>query len=349
MQLPENPRILIARMSAIGDTILTLPVLCALRKHFPTAQITWVVEKTSAPAVLGHEYLDEVIVLPRRWFKSLKQISQLRRQLRERKFDVSVDCQSISKTAFACRLSGAPIRIGAGAENARELSGWMNNHLVKMKNKHLVDRTLELLQPFGIESPSVKFRYPNCAEAESSIASIRKQLGLEGRYAVINPGASWDSKLWPAERLATVARHLGDRHTLPSVVVWAGDRERQWAETIVADSGGHATLAPNTSLIELAALLRTAKLFVSADTGPLHMAAALQTPSIGLYGTTRPADCGPYGDHCVAIQEYYQGGTHRERRSANNDAMRAITVDRVCQATDRMLAQIESENRIEAA
>ncbi len=166
---------------------------------------------------------------------------------------------------------------------------------------------------------------------------------------MINPGASWDSKLWPAERFATVVRHLGDQHGAPSVVAWAGKRERQWAETIVSASSGHAVVAPNTSLVELAALLRGARIFLSADTGPLHMAAAVGTPSVGLYGPTRPADCGPYGAHCVAIQEYYQGGGRRERRRANNDAMRAITIDRVCQACDRMLARDTMRGKVDAA
>lgn len=349
MDLPRAPRILIARMSAIGDTILTLPVLCALRERFPKAYLAWIVEAPSAPVVRDHQDLDELIVLPRRWFKSPRRIVQLRRDLHARRFDATIDCQSITKTALACRLSGAPARIGAGDKNARELSGWMNNHLVTMRTPHLVDRTLELLEPLGVETPEVRFRLPIGVEASANMKRACDQFGLDGAYAAINPGASWDSKLWPAERFAAVARHLGDRHGLPSIVVWAGERELQWARTIVARSDGRAVLAPQTSLVELAALLRGARLFVSADTGPLHMAAAVGATSVGLYGVTRPADCGPYGANHVALQAYYQGGSHRQRRRAANDAMRAITIDHVCLTCDRLIARDTARRSAEAA
>jgi heptosyltransferase-1 len=350
MHLPENPRILIARMSAIGDTILTMPVLCALRRKFPRAYIAWVVEAGAAPLLQGHECLDELIVLPRRWFKSPPRIWQLRRELRALNFDVTVDCQSISKTALACRLSGTPIRIGAADQHGKELSPWMNNRRVPLVATHLVDRTLEMLAPLGIHSPEVQFRLPIDATAEATIAKFRSDAGMIQPYAVINPGGSWDSKLWPAERFARVALHLGEWHNLPSLVVWAGERERDWAETIVAGSGGHAQLAPSTNLVELASLLRGADLFVGSDTGPLHLAVAVGTTSVGLYGTTRPADCGPYGSRNVALQQRYHGGSSRERRSATNDAMKEITCDLVCQTCDRLLRRDASEpRRVEAA
>ena len=179
--------------------------------------------------------------------------------------------------------------------------------------------------------------------AETTIAEHRRQTGLTGRYAIINPGGSWDSKLWPTQRFAHVARHLGDWHNLPSQIVWAGDRELDWARTIVAGSGGHARLAPATNLVELAALLRGASLFVGSDTGPLHLAVAVGTTSVGLYGTTRPADCGPYGPRNVALQQRYHGGNSRECRRANNDAMREIIVDQVCLTCDRLLHRDTTE------
>ena len=120
-------------------------------------------------------------------------------------------------------------------------------------------------------------------------------------------------------------------------MVWAGDREQEWAGQIVAHSAGYACLAPETNLPELAALMQPARLCVSADTGPLHLAAALGTPCVGLYGSTQPSVCGPYGDQHVSVQAYYQAGSSRERRRADNDAMQAITASDVIAACDRVL------------
>jgi ADP-heptose:LPS heptosyltransferase len=157
--------------------------------------------------------------------------------------------------------------------------------------------------------------------------------------AVINPGASWNSKLWPLDRYAEVARHLGQRHSLRSVVVWYGDVERSFAEEIVAGAGEHAVLAPPTKLHEVAALARAAALFISSDTGPLHLAAAVGTPCVAMYGPTRIGHCGPYGKQHIALQAYYQEGTRHQRRSGDNRAMQAISAIDVCGACDEILVR----------
>ena len=133
--------------------------------------------------------------------------------------------------------------------------------------------------------------------------------------------------------------HLGETHRLPTVVVWGGDRERRWAQEIVDASAGYATLAPPTSLPELAALTQRGRIFVSSDTGPLHMAVAVGTPSVGLYGATRPADCGPYGAPHVAVQVRYQAGSRKQRRKASNACMREISAEMVCRHCDQVLAK----------
>ena len=324
-------------MSAIGDTILTLPVACALRTHFPDAYLAWVVEEKSSAMVMGHACLDEVLVLPRGWFTNPGRLLAARRMLRARRFDTTIDCQGMTKSAFACRLSGARQRIGLRGEHGRELSPWLNNQLVETSCSHVVDRSLELLSPLGIQQPAVQWQLPVDDASRLRMREAVAGLGLAGPYAVINPGATWNSKLWELDRFGRVAQHLGTRHRLPTLVVWGGGRERAAAEQIVAESGGHAILAPPSTLIELAALIEGGRLFVSADTGPLHMAVAVGTPSIGLYGATRREDCGPYGSPHVALQVEYQGGSHKERRRADNRAMRLITVDMVCAQCDAML------------
>jgi heptosyltransferase-1 len=332
-----SPRILISRLSHIGDCILTLPVLCALRARYPQAYIGWVVERPSDQLLKNHAALDELFVLRRGWLKSPAGVLALRRNLRVRRFDVVIDPQCLTKSAAPGWLSGARRRIGLARPGGRELSVWLNNELVPTTRPHIVDRSLELLAPLGIEAHEVEFNLPLSMEAGRAAAEFIRDAHLGEGYAVLNPGAGWKSKLWPAERFGQVAKHLGARLSLPSVVVWAGNAERQMAERIVARSGGHALLAPPTTLVELAAYLRQARLFVGSDTGPLHLAAAVGTPCVGLYGPTRPEDCGPYGAGHVCVQEFYQAGTSRARRSAENVAMQAISAETVCGACEGVL------------
>jgi ADP-heptose:LPS heptosyltransferase len=147
------------------------------------------------------------------------------------------------------------------------------------------------------------------------------------------------------DRFGRVAQFLGEHHRLPTLVVWGSGRERMGAEQIVAHADGHATLAPPSTLIELAALIEGGCLMVSADTGPLHTAVAVGTPTIGLYGATRVAESGPYGSPHVALQMQYQAGSHKQRRRADNSAMRMITVEMVCQQCDEILAQTAARER----
>jgi ADP-heptose:LPS heptosyltransferase len=342
MKLPSNPRLLISRMSAVGDTITTLPLLCALRDHFPTAQITWIVEQRASAVLKGHHDIDRLIVLDRLWLTSPSKLWKVRQQLRELRIDIAFDPQSRTKSAAACWLSGAPVRIGCGGKHGTEMSPYLNNRLVETEKPHVVDRTLALLEPLGIESPDVNFRVPIDSASRQAIRNFVENAHLTCGFAVINPGAGWDSRLWPTQRYASVARTLGRERGLPTVVVWAGDRELAWAREIVAGSGGHALLAPKTSMIELGALMETARMYIGSDTGPMHMAAAVGTPCVALHGTTRPQDSGAYGPQHIAIQNRYDGGSSRHRRSTGNDAMRLITVEQVtaaCAAVLRRLAQ----------
>jgi ADP-heptose:LPS heptosyltransferase len=130
---------------------------------------------------------------------------------------------------------------------------------------------------------------------------------------------------------------LWQQHGWTSVVVWSGPREQVWASDIVRDSPECSVLAPRTDLVELAALLRKAALFVGSDTGPLHLAAAVGTPCVAMYGPSRPAKCGPFGDGHAIVQAYYQSGSGRQRRRAANLAMQAIHAEQVCAACDQII------------
>ncbi len=339
MNQEDGPRILISRMSAIGDAILTLPVACALREAFPNAYIGWVVEQKAAPMVRGHKAVDSVIELERGWFTSPSGIRHARGLLREHRFEISVDCQGNTKSSLAGWLSGATKRIGYAGRHGGELSRVLNNTAVAPVFTHLTDRSLELLIPLGIETPKVKWHLPLSDVSRSWAARWRRTLPSP-QLAILNPGGTWDSKLWEADRFAVTARYLNDNYGYQSAVVWGTPKEREMAEQIVSRSNGTAVLAPDTDLHHLAAMIETADLFVSGDTGPLHMAVAVGTATIGLYGATRPGDSGPYGQ--IALQKAYEQGSRRHRRSADNSAMRAIEVEHVCEAID----QVESRRRL---
>src|SRR6056297_267349 len=258
----RSPRILISRMSAIGDAILTLPVACALRQHFPDAYLGWVIEKKAAPMVRGHQALDALVELERGWFTSLAGLRDARRRLQAHRFDISIDCQGLTKSALAGWLSGARERIGYAGRHGGELSRWLNNDLVHPAFTHLTDRSLELLVPLEIHSPAVRWQLPLAPSARRWALRWRRSIASPC-LAILNPGATWASKVWQAERFAETAKYLRDRYGYRCVVVWGSFEDRLMAEQIVALSDSAAALAPDTDLPHLAALIETADLFIS--------------------------------------------------------------------------------------
>jgi ADP-heptose:LPS heptosyltransferase len=236
-----------------------------------------------------------------------------------------------------------------GDFEGRELSAWLNNELIRGTANHVVERGLELLAPLGIERPRVNFGLPVDEPASLAMSRFVIERGLGGGFALINTGAGWPSKLWPAHRYAQVARFLGAEKSLPSIVSWAGDDEHRLALEIVSRAGGHACLAPPTSLCELAALARRAQLFIGSDTGPLHIAAAVGTPCVGLYGPMPARWCGPYGPQHIAVQKVEPPAKLKDRRRATNASMLAITVDDVCGACDQILSRRGARRPVLAA
>jgi len=327
-------RILITRLSHLGDCVLTLPLATAIRAHNPDAKIAWIVEKPGQQLLADHPAIDELIAVPRGWLKRPSQLLAIRKQLRSFAPDVCIDPQSLSKSAILARLSGAPRRIGFGAPIGREIAPTLNNELVVPETEHLVDRTLGLLQPLGIPIPATAdFAMPNYTAAAAELQSFIENQHLGCTFAVINPGAGWASRRWPPRRYGTVARHLGQKYQIPSVVAWAGEEEEKMATEIVSRSGGHGILAPRTTLQQLAELLRQAAFYVGSDTGPMHIAAAVGTPCISLYGPTLPGKSGAYGAGHEHVQSFYQS-TNRKK---GNEAMCAIEPELVIAASDKMV------------
>ena len=237
----RSPRFLITRLSAIGDCILTMPVAAELRRTYPDSLIAWVVQGAGAQLLVDHPDLDQVIKVPRGWLKSPRAIWKLRHQLRQYSFDYVIDPQSLTKSSAAGWLSGASRRIGFSEPQGRELAPLLANHHVRRTADHVVDAYLQLLKPLGIHHPQVRFHVPRSSEATKMVDTFLDQVQPGPEFIVINPGAGWDSKLWPARRYGLLARELGRQHGIHSIVAWAGDRERSWTAEIVEQSAAYET------------------------------------------------------------------------------------------------------------
>jgi len=337
--LPAAPRFLIVRLSAIGDCVHGLPVANALRANFPRAEIGWVIEGRSADLLRGHPAIDQVINVPRGWYKSWRRIRELRAAVRAFAPTVTLDLQGLTKSAAVAWLSGAKTRIGFARNEGREISRWLNNVRVAAASTHVVAKNLELLRPLGIAAPQADFALPRDPAAIAALTPFLAAHQLNWRFAILNPGAGWASKRWPPARFAEVANALGQRFGLTSLITWAPGEERHWAEQIAAASGGHALPAPPTSLRELTELARAAAVFISGDTGPLHLAAAVGTPCVALFGASDGARNGPYGPQHIVLQPVKLTGGSRARRTADNSALCAISVAHVVDACAKLLAR----------
>jgi len=348
--MDEQPKILITRLSHIGDCVLTLPMVNRIKDRFPNSIITWAIESPSHKLLAGQAAVDELFVVPKGWMKKPSNWFQLRRQFKQRNFDIAIDPQGITKSAMLGWISGAKIRIGIKGQWGRELSPWLNNRLVATRETHLADRSVELLaaiDEFGEPVQNLRYDFPLPEEAIGFCNSFLVEENLS-RFAVINPGASWASKRWDNQRFGSVGSWLFRQKGLRGVLTWAGQEEHSMAEEIAAFDSDAFVIAPNTDLPQLAAMLSQADMFIGCDTGPLHIAAAVGTPCVGLYGTTRPQDSGawPYSvssDH-VAVQKWYQSGSCRKRRNTTNDAMMDILAADVFTACDRILGNSQRQS-----
>ncbi|MCY2982884.1 MAG: glycosyltransferase family 9 protein [Planctomycetota bacterium] len=332
-------RILIVRLSAIGDCILSVPVLNALRRNFPNAKIGWVIERAASQLILGHKALDEMFVVSKKTFKSPSQLLAFGKTIRAWKPDITLDLQGLTKSSLIAWMSGAKDRLGFHRDqfDGREVSCILNNRLYRPESKHIVDRSLELLKLLGVDDSEVSFELPESDSNAAFAERTMRTLHMEGRFAMINVGAGWASKLWPADRYARVARHLGEQLGLPSLVVWSGDQERTIAEHVVLESSNHASLAPPTTLAQLSSLIRLASLFVGSDTGPMHLSAALGTPTIGMIGPMPIERVSPYGASHVGVQNIPL--LNPANRKKDCGPMLSIFTEHVTQACDQLISR----------
>lgn len=363
----QAPHFLVTRLSHIGDCVLTLPLIAALRQHWPACRITWAMESPS-PKLLGqHPEIDQVVTIPKGCLKRPRQVWQLRQQLRAAKIDVAIDPQSLTKSAMLGWLSGADQRWGFGGRYGRELSPWLNNRLFvpAASYSHLADRSLALVHDMiqrlstsprlaptmrsGNAGPAEVGHFPEHLpippETARWLTEAQDRGEVPQRYVVLNPGASWPSKRWENECWAEVARQLAS-DGWPVVVTWAGAEEQMWAEKIAADAGMGVEIAPPTTLLQLAALCRGGQCFIGCDTGPMHIAAAVGTPCVVLFGPTLPQNSGPYGAGHVCLQAWHQTVPPGQKQRVENLAMRDITAQQVIDGCQTLLDRTAANHGI---
>lgn len=305
--------ILIVRLGALGDIVHTIPAAAALRAALPEANIDWLVEARHRSMVDLVSVIDRAVVLER---PSLAGWIDVASRIRQPAYDVAIDFQGLMKSAVLARASGAPRVIGFSIWHLREKAArpfYSETHRETPVERadHVVRKNLALLRSLGIDDTTIRF--PLREVDSRALADLREMLGGEHPFALINPGAAWPNKRWPPERFGEIAAFLREVRGLPSFVLW-GRGEEGLAGAVMETSSGAARVAPPTDVPDLVALSRHASLMVSGDTGPLHIAAAVGTPTVSLFGPTDPQRNGPWNQDDVAVSRYGACGCHYERR-----------------------------------
>ncbi|WP_286170201.1 glycosyltransferase N-terminal domain-containing protein [Halocella sp. SP3-1] len=357
--LPEKKteKILIVRLSAIGDVIHSLPVAYALRKAYPDAEISWLVEEKASELVLANPYLDQVFVMPKReWLavfkknkiQALKMFRSFFKKVKSRDFDLVLDIHGLFKSGLSTYLGASSLRYGPA--DGREGSTLFYNRKIKVPEQkmHVIEKRLALAAAVGAETDEVEFGIVSSRADRERVSSLLQACGSK-RIIALNPYTTWESKNWPPEYFARLADLI--KNKLNYVVVFTGGSgDREGIAGIINLMQIEAlNLAGKTNLRELAELYRRVELFIGGDTGPMHLAAAVGTRVIALMGPTDPVTHGPYGEGHLIIQDDIDCKLCWKRScpAGHNKCMKNIGVDRVFNKTCEILGveRYESGNQ----
>jgi heptosyltransferase I len=329
-----DTRILIVRLGSLGDIIHTLPASAALRDTFPHARIDWLVESRWLPLLDGNHDLNHVIPFER---SGVASVVDTVNGLRASQYTCALDFQSLYKSALFARAAGAREVIGFSWSYAREpLSTLFYSRRVHPSGAHKVEQNLALAEAVGALRSRARFTLPVSPDAEDSIAKQLQASDAHEFYA-ISPGGGWRSKCWPAHRYGELHQELARKFGWRAIVTF-GPGEEDLANEVVAAAGQPAPIAMPMDLAQLTALLRRAKFFVGADTGPLHLAAALGTPVVGLFGPTDPARNGPYSARSIVVRKALEGETTYQRGASYSAPMLRIEVSNVVAAICQLMS-----------
>jgi len=338
--------LLIVKLSAIGDVIHTLPSLAALRRHFPAAHITWVVEEAASDLLTDHPHLDRVLISHRRrWQDDLKRgrvrqplraIAAFLGDLRSRPYDLVIDFHGLFKSALLVGLSGGRRKLGY--DSLQEGSGlFYTEKIPEDLTRHAVDRYLDFARHLGIEPGKAEFLIPDTADQRGRIDSLLQGLGIapRERFIALSPVAFWETKLWEEARFSRLGDRIRRELGLPVVLTdGACDYTARIARGMTEAA---VNLGGRTTLRELAALYRRAALLVTTDSGPMHLAAAVVAPVVALFGPTDPRRTGPYGPGHTVLESPVDCRPCFRKTCETRQCMRDITVDAVFEAVREKL------------
>jgi heptosyltransferase I len=345
--------ILIVKTSAIGDVIHTLPALHALRRHYPAAQIDWLIEEAAAGIVEGHPALDRLLVSKRkRWARAMghgprrlqawRELRGFIRELRATRYDLLIDFQGLLKSGIFVAASRAARKVGfgRGMDHAEASYLFLNERIPPVDmNIHAVRRELMLLAAIGIKTDEVVFDVPLSQEHFKQINTLLLARGVAdpARVVPINPQATWPTKLWDNGKFAQVGDWLAGQGL--SVVFTGGSGDRPAIDDIIGRMRQPAvSLAGDTTLKTLAALYQQAPLVISTDTGPMHIAAAVGTPVVAIFGATAPWRTGPYGERHQVVRLDPPCSPCLKRECGHRRCMTELGADLVISAASRLLS-----------
>jgi heptosyltransferase-1 len=341
LEFPTPPRrILLIKPSAIGDVVHALPILALLRKRWPGAHIAWLVTPACAGLLDDHPMLNDVILFERRRFgrgwrspKSAAGLVSFMRDLRREAFDLVIDLQGLLRSGWMTWQTRAPIRIGFA--NAREFAPLFYTHRVPIDSaeQHAIDRYLKIAATLGCETEPVEFPLHVTDEDRSAVTSM---LPGVGRYAVLLPGTNWTTKRWPVEKYAALVGPLRDRFGLTTVVAGSPD-EAELGATVAAAGSEAINLAGKTSLRQLVALIDRAELVIANDSGPMHIAVALQRPLVTLFGPTNPVRTGPYRRADAVLRLDLPCSPCYSRKCSHQSCLQWLEIEPVLTAAQRQL------------
>jgi heptosyltransferase I len=332
-----DARFLLVRLGSLGDVIHALPAASALRDAFPEARIDWLIEPKWRRLLEGNPDLTETIPLEK---KSVAGLIATTQKLRAAHYTCAIDFQGLYKSALPAYASGAPRRIGFPSTYAREgFASIFYTVRINPRGAHKVDHNLTLAAAAGARPSPPRFPLTLRPEDEKQVTQELARHNIADFY-VLNPGGGWRSKCWPPERHGELHHRLAVQHGWRGIISF-GPGEESLAQELVSAAGTPAPVALPLGLGPLMALMRRAKFVVSADTGPLHLASALRTPVVGLFGPTDPARNGPYGgegaNKSIVIRNPGKSETTYRRGASYSSPMLSITVDQVADAVERLL------------
>jgi len=339
-------RVLIVKLGSIGDIVHTLPALAALRTALPEAEISWVAERSSSEILKDNPILDRLIEVDTKALRrglmsgeTLRAPRQQLRRLRASAFDVALDFQGLIKSASIARLSGARRVFGYSRAGLREpVSGiFLSKRIAVPPRTHVIRKALLLLEgALGVQV-SDELTFPIGLTNSATVEAERAAADTGGKYAILNPGGGWPTKLWSAERFGALADRLWSNYGIRSLVTH-GPNEAELAETVRRSSESESAIPVSVSLKGFYALAKRARVYVGGDTGPTHIAVAAGAPIVGLFGPTewwRNGSPNP-ADICVERNDI-DCRVDCHRRACSKWICMDISVERVFEAVSRRM------------